>query len=121
MVLDSNICITYLNGDDTVIGALPQWKEQNTALLVSSIAITEVLSYPALASDEIADAKSFLSGFISIPFDDALAEVAALVRRMYRVELPDAAIAATALNRNLPLVTRDRQFKKIKELAVIDL
>lgn len=121
MVLDSNICIAYLNGDERVISALFAWKEQGAALLISSITVAEVLSYPAIAPHEIADAQSFLRSFISITFDDTLAETAAWLRRVYGIALPDAIIAATALNRDLPLATRDKQFKKIKEITVIDL
>jgi len=37
------------------------------------------------------------------------------------IKLLDAAIAATALTRSLPLVTRDRQFWKIREITVIEI
>lgn len=121
MILDSNICIAYLNGDVSVIDALSYWKEEGRTIFISSLSITEVLSYPSLAPNEVEDAKSFLEGFISIPFDNHLAEIAASFRRIYRISTPDAAIAATALTRNVPLVTRDHQFRKIKELTIVEI
>ncbi len=57
---------------------------------------------------------------MSVPFDDTLAEIAAKFRRTYKLELPDAAIAATATMLELPLVTQDQQFKRIKKITVIE-
>ncbi len=54
-------------------------------------------------------------------FDDFVAKQSTLFRRRYRISLPDAAIAATAYLCNAPLITRDRQLKKIKEITVIGI
>ena len=58
---------------------------------------------------------------MSVPFDDGLAEQAAYLRRVYSLSLPDAGVAVTAMSKNLPLVTRDSDFKDISELEVVDL
>lgn len=50
-----------------------------------------------------------------------IADHAATFRRQYRLELPDAIIAATAHFRHVPLVTRDHAFKKVKEITIIEL
>jgi len=39
----------------------------------------------------------------------------------YRLHTPDAVIAATAFARNLPLVTRDRQLRKVKEITIVKI
>ena len=56
-------------------------------------------------------------------FDGILARRAALVRRIVpALKLPDAAIAALALQLNAPLVTRNiRYFKKISALEVVGI
>lgn len=56
-----------------------------------------------------------------IAFDHHLAEIAAYVRREYRLALPDAGIAATAIESEVPLVTRDSGFQKVSELKIIKL
>ena len=47
--------------------------------------------------------------------------MAAQIRRLYRLEIPDAAIAATALVNDIPLVTRDRQFRKVLSLIIVSI
>lgn len=119
MVIDTNILIAYLNGGEEIITIISDWKSEGRILFISSISVAEVLSLPSLSGDNIDIIKRFLGNFISISFDDAVAESASLLRRNYYLEIADAAIAATALTRNIPLVTRDKQFRKIKELTII--
>lgn len=42
-------------------------------------------------------------------------------RGKYKINLLDAIIAATALKYNIPLLTHDRHFKKIKEIDVLEI
>jgi len=119
MVIDTNILIAYLKGDADVVAFLSSWRKEGRALFVSSIIRAEVLALPSLSGTELNHIKDFLDEFIPVPFDDVLAEKAAALKRLYAMELPDCLIAATALERRVPLVTRDKQFRKIKELEVI--
>lgn len=43
------------------------------------------------------------------------------VRNQYKLKIPDAIIAATALVYDLPLITSDKEFQKIKDLNLIFL
>lgn len=45
----------------------------------------------------------------------------AYLRREYHLSLPDAGIAATAIQSELPLVTRDKAFRKVSELKIVTL
>ncbi len=59
---------------------------------------------------------------IIVNLDFALAELAAEMRRKYRVKLIDAIVAATALTTNATLVTKNtRDFKRISGLQLFDL
>ncbi|MCR5456443.1 MAG: PIN domain-containing protein [Bacteroidales bacterium] len=40
------------------------------------------------------------------------------MRRTYGTKLPDAIVAATAIECNVPLITADKGFRKIKELQL---
>jgi predicted nucleic acid-binding protein len=41
------------------------------------------------------------------------------IKQKYRIKLPDAIIAATAILYNIPFITADADFKIIKELDLI--
>ncbi len=43
------------------------------------------------------------------------------IKQKYKLKLPDAIIAATAICYNLPFLSADSDFKKIKELHLIFL
>ena len=74
-----------------------------------------------LTPNEADEIKTFLENFISVPLEDNLAETAALFRRNYKLALADAIIIATAAHNDFPLVSRDKQFKRIKEITVIEI
>lgn len=121
MVIDTNIIIGLLNAEPAVVVPMSELKLGQRALFISPVVITEVLALPTLTPGNLAKAKELLDSFIAISYDEEIAEIAALIRRRYDLKLPDAAIAATALKLDVPLVTRDRQFRKIKELNVVEL
>ena len=121
MILDTNILIAYLNGEAAVTEALFKWKQEGRALFISPISHAEVLSLPTLTPSDVGRARAFLKEFISIPFTEDLAEDAALLRRIYRLTLPDAAIAVSALRNQIPLITRDCQFRKISEISTLTI
>lgn len=119
MLVDTNIIIACLNAEPKAVYALSEWKQTGRLLLISSLTIAETLAFPGLTDEDMTKAKAFLANFISIPFDDAIAGITARRRRDYALAIPDAGIAATAIIQNVPLITRDRQFQKIKEITII--
>lgn len=121
MTLDTNIIIAYLNGEQSIVTTLTDWKREGRPLFVSSLTVGEVLSLQNLTPRDIQKIKTFLAALIVVSFDGPIAERAASLRRLYRLLLPDAGIAATALEYAVPLVTRDRIFQKVKELTVISI
>jgi len=53
--------------------------------------------------------------------NEFICEIAAGLRRGLKLKLPDAIIAATCFYLDLPLITFDKDFEKIKDLRVIKL
>jgi len=97
MTIDTNIIIAYLTGDERIVNALSDWKRNGVPLFLSSIVEAEILSFAEWTNEERRNAESFLEEhFVSIPFDRTLARLAASLRRMVRIKLPDATISATA-------------------------
>jgi len=55
------------------------------------------------------------------PLNDEVVDKTIKVRKKYKLKLPDAIIAATALVNNLTLITHNKKdFQKVKNLKVID-
>ena len=63
-----------------------------------------------------------LSPFRELPVDRAIAERAGRIRRETGTKLPDALIAATAIEHGLSVATRNRSdFEKVRGLRIRDL
>ncbi len=61
------------------------------------------------------------NGISGIMIDAEIKALAIKIRRSYRLKLPDAIIAATALYLGLPLITRNvKDFTNILELRLIN-
>lgn len=122
--IDTNILIAYIGGEETVINSIKQWREQSAAFFISSVTECELLSYPKLSREEEEKIELFLKEHvIAVPFDGGRARSAAAIRRITpALKLPDAAIAALALEMRTPLVTRNmRDFRRIAGLEIVAL
>src|SRR3989344_3357125 len=111
MILDSNILIGYLNGDESIISTVQAWRMSGAVLFASTVSATETLSLSTLTPDDIPTVDGFLADFIIIPVDLHIARVAGALRQKHRLSVPDAIIVATAVTHNLPLATRDKKIR----------
>ncbi|MDQ3977998.1 MAG: PIN domain-containing protein [Actinomycetota bacterium] len=67
-------------------------------------------------------AAPVLAPFREIPVDRAIAERAGRIRRQWGFRMPDALIAATALERKLGLTTRNKKhFEQVRRLRITAL
>lgn len=106
-LLDTNILL-YITGKRIDITALPEG-----AYFTSFITELEILSYPSLTSQEEKN--------LEIPIVDITSQIkeqAISFRKKYRLKLPDAIIAATALSLRATLVTNDKSFLSVKEIKI---
>jgi predicted nucleic acid-binding protein len=101
-LFDSDILIDYLVGEVKADIELKRYSIR----LISIVSWSEVM-IGAVSSDEETKCRGFLSSFSIIPFDLAIAEEAARIRRGTRIKLPDAIIWATAKTNGALLVTRN--------------
>lgn len=123
MIIDTNILIAYLAGEEKIVQFLDYYRGQGGFLFLPTIVETELLSFDGWTAKEEKEVDDFLrENFISVPFDRTIARKAAQLRKDLKIKLPDAGIAATALIKNNPLMTRNiKDFKKIKDLEIIEL
>ena len=120
LLFDTNIFIYHFNN---------QLTESGTALLREGIAgegaysvITriEVLGYRQSESAE-SQAKQLLSKLVELPLTSEIAERTIAIRKSLRIKVPDAIIAATALEYSLQLVSRNEEdFSQIQDLKLVN-
>ena len=117
MLLDTNILIGFINGDAAIRDAIDAWRAGQIPLIISSITVGEFLSHAPITDAEIHNLEQFSTTFVSIPFNDELAKMAATLRRKYRFSITDAGILATAQKYGISVVTRDAQLHKTTEVT----
>jgi predicted nucleic acid-binding protein len=114
IVCDTNIIIQLLNGSKSISKAL-----YNKQLFVSVFSEIELRSKPGLTTTELKTILSLINDCYVIPFDDRVKESAILLRKAYKLKLPDALILAGAMTVDLPLVTSDKVFEKVKDFPIV--
>ncbi len=120
-VLDSDILIYHLNGELDDAGEhlfLCAVKEGAHISIVSRI---EILGWRGHTEDSLKAAHELLRRLTEHPLDAEIADICISLRQRYRIKLPDAVIAATALRTDLPLMTRNTaDFDSIPSLKLIN-
>ena len=111
IVADTNIVVYLLDGN-TRIAELLEGKE----VYLSFITELELFGKRTLTNAEKKKILSFLDQCIIIDINASLKQTIIEVRERYKLKLPDAIIAATAIEYNLPLFTADKQMGTVKEL-----
>lgn len=117
---DSNTIIDYVGNKmpDTALLVLDGYFDDN--LTISIISKIEVLGFNG-ENDELHNLVHFIALASIVFVDDAIADKTIELRKAYRIKLPDAIIAATALVYELMLVTRNTEdFKNITGLTCIN-
>jgi predicted nucleic acid-binding protein len=119
-LIDSNAVIDYLGKKLPQAGVTLISKIIDSAPLVSVITKIEVLGYRAPDDSQIL-LKNFIEDVVTIGLTDEIINQTIFVRKEYKIKLPDAIIAATAVVFNLTLVTRNvADFKMIHGLNLLD-
>ena len=108
VLVDTDIFIDHLRG-------AVELKAGRHRLHYSVITRTEL--FAGLAATDVA--ARLLAPLREIPVDRGIAERAGRIRRESGLRMPDALIAATALERNLGLATRNRKdFEPVRGLRI---
>lgn len=79
----------------------------------------ELLGHKNISKKEENTLKQLLKDSFIFNFNDDLKYQTILLKQKYSIKLPDAIIASTAIIFQIPLITLDKDFKKIKEIDLI--
>lgn len=116
---DTNAVIYYVKGDETAAPTIAKIVTRQQAIYISTITEIELFPFSGLTDNEAAAIEGLLQTVSIIPIDSNLALMAARVRSVYHLRVPDSVIAATALFTGTKLVTRiTRDFKRVNGLEI---
>ena len=110
VVLDTNIVLYLLKGDDKLEALL-----QGANVFLSVITKVELLSHPDLDEAGEQVIRELLQSVKLMEFTSTIQERTVLLRRQFKMKLPDAVIAATAAFLNIRLITADKKFARLKD------
>ena len=119
-LFDSNVLIYHLNGvlNEKGTGILEEGLMGEGAY--SIISKIELLGFQ---QSELAEAKTreLLNYLMEISLNSEIAEQTIQIRKLHKIKLPDAIIAATALISGATLITRNSSdFSKISGLVLVN-
>jgi len=100
-VFDTNILIDYLLGNSFARDELKECKNPQISI------ITKMEILVGTSEDTEETVKEFLNNFTVISLNEEIAELAVVIRKKYKIKLPDAIIWATAKYNNSLLITRN--------------
>lgn len=110
LLADTNALIHQLGGDQRVGDLL-----KDKTVHISFVTQIELLSWPGYTAKERAVVAEQIQEFIIMDATERVKMIAIDLRIRHKLKLADALIAATAISLNIPLVTQDKHFNRLKE------
>jgi predicted nucleic acid-binding protein len=86
---------------------------------IAEVSIIELLGVKGIDDFTLRKREEFIGDCIILNYNSYIREIAIRLKQKYTFRIPDALIAATSMHYDIPLVTADKEFKKIDELEVI--
>jgi predicted nucleic acid-binding protein len=113
VLVDTNVLIYLTSGNASVANLL-----RGRDLHVSFITEMEMRSWPRLSVQDLAVVKLLMSRCRVTGLSRLIKEEAIDIRKNFRLQLPDAIIAATARVLRRPLISADKTFGRVHDLRV---
>ncbi len=121
-LLDTNIVIYFLDSalPDKALDFI-EFNLDESGSYMSVISKIELLGWQSPSVHAMQQVEKFVTDSIVLPLTDAIVEKTIELRRIQKIKLPDAVIAATAMANNLTLLSRnDDDFRKIAGLKYLN-
>jgi len=120
-LIDTNILIYYFNDNIPVEQNGKIENILNNSFNISLITKIEFLGFPRHTDNSFKRAEEFLSHAETYNLSSEIIDKTIKLRRNYKIKLPDAIIAATTLNNDFVLITRNEQdFNNIKNIEIFN-
>ena len=112
-LLDTNILVYAMK----VIPSVAPYFEENC--FISVIPEIEIIGIEGVSRKEITIRQTAVDFCTIIPLPNTIKNEAIQLKQQFKIKLPNAIIAATALTKGYTLVTADKGFKKFYSLQLI--
>ena len=86
---------------------------------ISVISEIEVLGFDFITPTDEYAVKRYLRSVKIIPLNNEIKEIAIGIKKDYKTKVGDAIVCVTAIYFDLPLISADKNLKKIKELKLV--
>ena len=114
LLVDTNVLVYHLGGRPDATRIL-----QDVEVHISFVTEIELQSKATLTAGDLASIQVALANYRISDINPAIKQLSAALRRRHGLKLADAIVAATALHLNLPLLTADGGFERLKDMMDI--
>ena len=114
ILIDTNIALYLFNGDQVLAEEL-----QGRETYLSFVNELELLGPKGISTQEVEWMQLFLEDCSVMNYNNGIRDITIDLRRKYKLKLPDAIVAVTAIFLGIPLISADVYFSKIIELLFI--
>jgi predicted nucleic acid-binding protein len=108
VAIDTNILL-YILGGDKAAHQLVKGRD----VVASAMVRMEAMVYHGKDEDHLGRVHTFLGRCEVVEIHRSVQDLAVELRLRYKLKLPDAIIAATAVHLRVPLITADKNFAKL--------
>ena len=112
-IADTNALLYLLSGNPCMKPYLSSY------IGLSVISEMELLSFSGITSFEEERIRSLIQDCLVLFLTENVKNKTIALRRAYKIKLPDAIIAATAIENKLQLITADKGLKRVSELNLL--
>ena len=113
-LIDTNIALALLGGNQDLSDIL-----QGSQIHVSFITQLEILGYKGITPKDQQAARNFLNDCFIVDINDEIKKYTIQIRQKHSLKLPDSIIAATSVFLDIPLLTADKDFRKVTGLNLL--
>jgi len=114
LFVDTNILIDLSEGKRQVANSI-----DGNRVHISIITEIELLGRHKITASHKELFKGLIDDCIVIELSQTIKNLSIEIKQKHKIKLPDAVIAASALFLDIPLMTRDHGFEKIKSLNLL--
>jgi len=108
LLLDTNVVIYFLEGDERLAPFA------SYTFAISTITEIELLGWVGISAPETDKIKGFIASCKLVELNWEVKQLSIGLKQKTKIKIPDAIIAASALHLNIPLITADKEFRKIE-------